>query len=355
MDNVGRVQQLWSNLVDPADGSTLELVDDGGCALVSESGRRHPVVKDIPRFVARDVPMEQVSTADTFSLKWDRVAGFGHDSATRDFHHAWYLQRYGWKDEVEFGRFLAGCQRVLDAGCGVGRDVVWYRAHAPGLVAGVDISTAVEHAQVNAGPDAAILLAQADLAHLPFPEDYFDFVACDQVLHHTQNPRASFHHLVSRVRSGGILAFYVYRVKGPIREFCDDHLRALATRMPEVDSVRLAEAVTRFGQALTQQQLTIEIPEAIPELGITAGRFDLQRWIYWTVFKCFYNAEWDWNTNVMTNYDWYRPLTAFRNTPEEIRQWIKEEGLEVLHEDLGDAGLSYRCRRPVNRTVRGEE
>jgi hypothetical protein len=118
--------------------------------------------------------------------------------------------------------------------------------------------------------------------------------------------------------------------------------------MPEGDAVRLSEALTRFCQALTEERLTMVVPFAIPELGISAGRFDVQRWLYWNVFKCFYNADWDWETNVMTNYDWYRPVTAYRYRPEEIREWIAAAGLEILHEDVGDAGLSYRCRKPTH-------
>ncbi len=343
---------MWGVLRDPLSGSPLRW-DPRSSSLISERGNCYPVRSGIARFVAgQTVSDEQASTGETFSRKWDRVSHFGHDEATRKTMHDWYLERYGWRDAVALQRFLGGCERILDAGCGVGRDVVWYRSLAPAsaLVAGVDISTSVDHAMANAGPDARILLAQADLAQLPFAPDYFDFVACDQVLHHTHDPHASFRHLVSRVRPGGVLAFYVYRVKGPIREFCDDHLRQLAIGMPDENAVRLAEALTRFGQALTDQHLTIDIPEAIPELGIAAGRFDLQRWLYWNVFKCYYNADWDWQSNVMTNYDWYRPQTAFRYTPEEIRAWIADEGLEVLHEHLGDAGLSYRCRRPLTGT-----
>lgn len=331
--------------VDPV---TNEPLTPEGDALVAPSGRRYPVIGGIPRFVAAELlEPEQASTGDTFSLKWSRVATFGHDEATGRFHHNWYLQRYGWEGEAAFAEFLATRRRVLDAGCGVGRDVAWYLRHSHALVAGVDISTAVESAAANIGDAERMVLAQADLAALPFPPEFFDYVACDQVLHHTFDPRASFRHLVSRLIPGGVIAFYVYRVKGPIREFSDDHLRAIATTMPEQEAVRLSEALTHFGKALTEQGITIDVPVDIPELGITRGRFDLQRWLYWNVFKCFYNADWDWDTNVMTNYDWYRPVTAFRYRPEEIRAWIREEGLEVLHEDIGDAGLSYRCRKPL--------
>lgn len=334
-------------LVEPGSGAPLTLTEDPAPALVSAAGARYPVRDGIPRFVdGGAVEGEQASTADTFSRKWARVATFGHDTATRDFHHRWYLQRYGWASESEFAAFLGTTARVLDAGCGVGRDVAWYLRHAPGLVAGVDISTAVEHAAANVGPHPRVLLAQADLARLPFAPGTFDYVACDQVLQHTADPHASFRHLVTRVRPGGVLAFYVYKVKGPVREFCDDHLRGEVAAMSEEEALRFAEAVTRFGRALTEQRLSITVPDDIPALGITAGTFDLQRWLYWTMFKCFWNADWDWETNVMTNYDWYRPATAFRYHPAEIRAWIAEAGLEILHEDIGDAGLSYRCRVP---------
>lgn len=333
-------------LVDPVSGQPLELTADDEPALATKDGARYPVRNGIPRFVAVDLmSVDQASTGDTFSRKWSRIARFGHDEATRDFHHRWYLQRYGWASEAEFAGFLGSCARVLDAGCGVGRDVAWYLRHTTGLVAGVDISTAVDSAAENAGAHDRLLLLQGDLARLPFAPGTFDYIACDQVLQHTADPPASFRHLVSRVRPGGVLAFYVYKVKGPVREFADDHLRRATMDMSEDEAYRFSEAVTRFGKALTEQNLRMTVPVDIPELGITAGEFDVQRWIYWNMFKCFYNADWDWETNVMTNYDWYRPATAFRYRPEEIRAWIAVEPLEILHEDIGDAGISYRCRK----------
>lgn len=340
------VRRYLDLLVDPVSGAPLTLAERGTPELVSATGARYAVRNGIPRFVNADqLPLAQASTGDTFSRKWSRISRFGHDDATRDFHHRWYLQRYGWRSEAEFAAFLRPCRRVLDAGCGVGRDVAWYLRHTEGLVAGVDISTAVDSAAENAGPHERLLLAQGDLAQLPFAPDTFDFVACDQVLQHTADPRASFRHLVSRVRPGGVIAFYVYKIKGPVREFADDYLRRATMEMSEDDAFRFSEAVTRFGKALTEQNLRMTVPVDIPELGIAAGEFDVQRWIYWNMFKCFYNADWDWETNVMTNYDWYRPATAFRYRPEEIRAWIAAEPLELLHEDIGEAGLSYRCRK----------
>lgn len=344
---------LLHKLIDPKTGEQLQLVNGAEPALVSAAGERYPVRDGIARFVENGADdAEQGETADAFSRKWSEVSTYGHDDVSRRIQHQWYIERYGWGSEAELAEFLAGRGAILDAGCGVGRDVAWYLRHSTGQVVGVDISTAIDHARNNIPASDRLLLIQADIARLPLPAESFDFIACDQVLHHTVNPRATLRHLVSRLRPGGHIAFYVYKVKGPVREFCDDHLREAARRMPEPEARAMSEAITEFGRALTDQQVRITIPADIPALGIKAGEFDLQRWLYWNMFKCYYNSELDWATNVMTNYDWYVPVTAYRYQPEEMRQWIAEEALELLHEDIGDAGLSYRCRKPT-RLVTG--
>jgi ubiquinone/menaquinone biosynthesis C-methylase UbiE len=343
---------LLGMLVDPGTGEPLRLSDGPEPALVGASGVRYPVRNGIPRFLdggAADA--EQGETADAFSRKWAEVSTYGHDDVSRRIQHEWYMERYGWKSEAELAAFLGSQDSILDAGCGVGRDVVWYLRHSSGIVVGVDISTAIDHARRNVPDVERLLLIQGDIARLPFPAESFDFMACDQVLHHTVNPRATLRHLVSRLKRGGHIAFYVYKVKGPVREFCDDHLREAARHMSEPEARAMSEAITEFGRALTEQQIRITIPADIPALGVKAGEFDLQRWLYWNMFKCYYNSELDWATNVMTNYDWYVPVTAYRYQPEEMRQWIAEEGLEILHEDIGDAGLSYRCRKPARQAT----
>ena len=343
---------LLGMLVDPGTGEPLQLGGEQTPVLLSASGARYPVRDGIPRFVddgAQDA--EQDETADAFSRKWAEVSTYGHDDVSRRIQHEWYIERYGWKSEKALADFLARQEAILDAGCGVGRDVAWYLRHSRGAVVGVDISTAIDHARRNVPDTDRLLLVQGDIARLPFPAESFDFIACDQVLHHTVNPRETLRHLVSRLKPGGHLAFYVYKVKGPVREFCDDHLREAARHMPEPEARAMSEAITEFGRALTEQQVRITIPSDIPALGIKAGEFDLQRWLYWNMFKCYYNSELDWATNVMTNYDWYVPVTAYRYQPEEMRRWIAEEDLELLHEDVGDAGLSYRCRKPVSQVT----
>jgi hypothetical protein len=54
----------------------------------------------------------------------------------------------------------------------------------------------------------------------------------------------------------------------------------------------------------------------------------------------------DWTSNVMTNFDWYHPLHAHRHTPEEVRGWCVELGLQVERFDVVESGISVLARRP---------
>ena len=47
-----------------------------------------------------------------------------------------------------------------------------------------------------------------------------------------------------------------------------------------------------------------------------------------------------------------RAVRASRDTEEEVRGWYAEAGLEVLHLDIGDGGISVRAHPCARR--RGE-
>jgi SAM-dependent methyltransferase len=188
-------------------------------------------------------------------------------------------------------------------------------------------------------------LVRADLTKLPFAPEAFDFIGCDQVIHHTPDTRASLHHLLTRLRPGGHIAFYVYKKKAPVREMTDDYLRARMVPMSPEECMRVSEQITRLGKVLTDLAVTVDVPEDIPILGIKAGKQDIQRFIYWTFLKCYYNESMDWQSNVVTNFDWYHPLHAHRHTPEEVRTWCDEEGLVIEHFDVQESGISVLARK----------
>ncbi|WP_082007498.1 class I SAM-dependent methyltransferase [Tepidimonas taiwanensis] len=126
---------------------------------------------------------------------------------------------------------------VLDAGCGAGltaRLLIGEGLHRVRYI-GADISTAV-----GVAPEAFRqrglpgYFIQADLLNFPFAENSFDYILSEGVLHHTPSTRAAIHALARLLKTGGVLAFYVYKRKSPIREFADDFIREhLRSMSPE--------------------------------------------------------------------------------------------------------------------------
>jgi SAM-dependent methyltransferase/uncharacterized protein YbaR (Trm112 family) len=313
--------------------------DDGGC--------RYKVVDGVPRFVSReDFDDEQKDTVNSFSAKWSRIPNYAFEEKTKGNREAWFFERFGFSEgDSDLVEFLTGCEHVLEAGVGVGVDTDLLARNSSAVVFGVDISDSIDIAQGRFRDRNEIVLAQADLGRLPFAPGFFDVIVCDQVLHHTPDPRTNFSHLIECLGGGGRILLYVYREKGALREFCDDHLRSIHTKSDFPECVAFCEKITRLGRDLSRLGARINIDEDIPELGIVRGEYDLQRLIYDHIVKCFWNDDYDFNTNVMVNLDWYRPQTACRYTPDEIRQWCAEEGLELQRLHVCPSGISLIARK----------
>ena len=155
---------------------------------------------------------------------------------------------------------------------------------------------------------------------LPFADDTFDTVFSEGVLHHTPSTRAALESVVRVLRPGGEILFYVYVRKAPAREFMDDHIRdEIAGLPPEVawDQLR---SLTRLGEALAGLRAEVEVPD-VPLLGIKAGRYDVQRLVYYHFAKLFWNDLHSFEENVHVNFDWYHPRYAHRQSPDEVRDW----------------------------------
>jgi len=151
---------------------------------------------------------------------------------------------------------------------------------------------------------------------------------------------------VARVlQSGGQALFYVYRRKGPIREFSDDHIRSVVSEMPEADAWEALKPLTRLGQALAELDVEVDVPEDIPYLGISAGRQNVQRLIYWNVAKMFWNPDYTFDENHHINFDWYHPKYAHRHTEEELRSWCAESGLSIQRLCEQESGYTIVAKR----------
>lgn len=84
--------------------------------------------------------------------------------------------------ELLAGRDVAGL-RVLDAGCGEGRNAVQLARRGADVLA-VDVSPlAIEHARATWGDEPGVAWQVADLRELPLPPLEYDLVVLDSVLH----------------------------------------------------------------------------------------------------------------------------------------------------------------------------
>ena len=212
---------------------------------------------------------------------------------------------------------------------------------------GVDISGAVDVARTRVGErvnDAAFM--QADIANLPLPEQSVDVIFSEGVLHHADSPADAFAALARLLKPGGRFMLYVYRRKGPIREFSDDYVRERLQGMTPEEAWQALMPLSRLGQALGDLDVDVVVPEAIDLLGIPAGRTSVQRLFYWHVFKAFHDPALTLDELNHINYDWYAPKNAHRQTPEQVRAWCAGSNLEVEREVVESAGITIiACKR----------
>jgi SAM-dependent methyltransferase len=296
---------------------------------------------------AREViSVAQGQTRDTFGFKWAKRETFEGD--TLKFFQPWLLEKYGNVAAAPWLYETSKTPILLDAGCGAALSALGLFGPVLDRIQylGVDVSTAVDVAKARFKErklSAAFL--QADLNQLPLPENSVDLIFSEGVLHHTDDTRAALRAVVRHLKVGGRILFYVYRKKGPIREFTDDYIREKLQPMTAEQGWEALMPLSKLGRVLGDLDIEIDIPEAIDLLDIPAGRINLQRLFYWHVLKAFYRPEMSLEEMNHLNFDWYTPKNAHRQTVEEVRAWCAELSLVIEREKVEEAGITMIARK----------
>lgn len=125
-------------------------------------------------------------------------------------------------------------KRVLDAGCGMGRNSYWpLKYGAESLVAFDFDERSVGRAKEN--------LKEFKNAHVSFKsiyelkeKDSFDVVMCIGVLHHLANPQDALRNFFNALTNGGRLILWVYGYRGNewIVRFVDPVRKYITSRLP---------------------------------------------------------------------------------------------------------------------------
>ncbi len=289
---------------------------------------------------------EQSQTNEVFSEKWGKHDRNPEKDKLFDMQKNWYLSLYGFDSDERLAVFLRGRKIIFDAGCGLGYKTAWFAQLSPeSLVIGMDFSDAARQAAINYAHLPNLFFIKGDIAKTPFLQTSIDYVVCDQVIMHTQNPDQTFSELVRITRQGGgEFSCYFYAKKALARELLDDHFRSHCLRMSSQEMWEMAEQLAELGKRLSELKVSFDAP-AIPSLGIKGGPYDLQRFIYWNFLKCFWNEELGRETSIAINYDWYSPSNARRFSREEVKDLIRKNGLSVVHFHQEEACYSGRFIR----------
>lgn len=304
-----------------------------------------PVTVD-GNFAVRTVASQhakQQQTNDVFSDKWEKYDQSDEKQRLYEFQRNWYLKLYGFETEDELRAYLASCDVIFDAGCGLGYKAAWFAELAPhALVIGMDFSDAARHAANNYADLPNLFFVQGDIANTGLRDGSVAYASCDQVIMHTENPEHTFAEL-SRIshRSGGQVACYFYAKKALPRELLDDHFRTACSQLTRDELWAMSEQLTELGRRLSELNVSFEAPD-IPALGIKGGTYDIQRFIYWNFLKCFWNAELGRETSLVTNFDWYSPSNARRFSEAEVRNIVATNNLSETFFHIEEACYSGR-------------
>lgn len=329
----------FSDLVCTSCGSPLLLKPEGlSCR---DCSRLFPLVMGVPDFVGQ-ICSGQSQTAEAFSFKWqwDRN-GFekGLLDVMRDFH----AERFDLRTPQDFQNLMEG-KLVLDAGIGSGEAENFFIDY-PRKLYGVDISESVHVAHHHWGERGNFTALRADILKLPFPDNYFDVIWSDGVLHHTPDTRKALEACVRILKDEGLILFYVYTKKAPVREFVDDLIRGALSHLSPRDAYGALKPLTALARDLSRLSVKIQLEEDIPYLGVQSGEYDLQRFLYWHILKFYWNEKLSFQANQAVNFDWYYPSFSRRHTPDEVRGWLENCRLHPLRFHLSRSGISVIAKK----------
>ncbi len=126
-----------------------------------------------------------------------------------DFNNSSDISRLGLKDVKN----IEG-KSILDVGCGVGRDMKFFKNAK--LLVGIDKSNSIYIARKRLKGNN-IRLYNIDLFDFE-PEEKFDIVYSNGVLHHTPDAKKSFIRISSFVKKGGSLSVFLYHKYYPMNQ-----------------------------------------------------------------------------------------------------------------------------------------
>ena len=130
----------------------------------------------------------------------------------------------------KFKKFIGYKKKVLEVGCGTGQLSIYFSLGTNNNIVGLDptiqsLNLAKNFAKKNEITN--IEFVNADIFDDVLVENYFDFVWCNGVLHHTKNPYKAFEIISKSLKDNGYILVGLYNKIGRIRTIIRKYLSKL--------------------------------------------------------------------------------------------------------------------------------
>ena len=322
--------------------SLLEFSKNLKCNSMMFNGKKLEKKKQIIFYESKR-SKKQDQTKRVFGYKWNKIDSYKEGLTKR--HHKWLKEKY--KKEFYVDK-LRKNSIILDAGCGsaISSELLFGKYLKNLRFIGVDISNAIEVAcsRFNKNNINSIFI-QCDLNKIPLFDESIDLIFSEGVLHHTDNPFKALMNITKKLKKKGLILFYIYKKKAPVREYTDKLLRDKLKKLKPEEAWKKLEPLTRLGIQLGEIKPKITIKENIDLLGIPSGKISIQRLFYWYFFKCFYSDDITFDEMNHVNFDWFSPQNASTHTEQEIKSWCKKLNLNILKFNTENAGFSIIAKK----------
>ncbi len=169
---------------------------------------------------------------------------------------------------------------------------------------GVDHTTAVEKAAKLCEHLPNVRFVQADLKHLPFEDESFDFVFSIGVMHHDVDTRAVFDAVARKVKRGGRYAVWFYRKNQWWQETINSALRRRSTAMNPDRLERLCKLGAILG--------------AVPVVNKTLNKV------------VNFSAHPDAQNRLCDTFDWWAPAYQHHHTTDEVLGWFRDAAFKDM-------------------------
>ena len=285
---------------------------------------RFPILNGIPRFCNSE------NYTQNFGYQWTHFASTQLDSRG----HWGNVSERRLFAETEWPRRMEG-QRILEAGCGMGRFTELLAATGAEIFA-CDSSVAVESNRRNTGALGDINFAQADIHALPFERGFFDRILCVGVLQHCPSPRRAFEALVPLLKPGGEIVVDVYRLSWRCLLLGKYYLRPFTRRLRPEILHRFVKAHVGWVYPFTGSIQRLMGPwsrRLSPVLAIAD-------------YRGVYDAPAE-TLRVIAELDTFDMLSPMYDRPQtigQVRRWFRDAKLTSVVVRLGHNGIEARGR-----------